>query len=89
MQGTTKSGFEYKVDERIIKSWRFMDLTKKMKEGDTLEQFGALSEALEMMLGGPEEKERLLQHVEAANDGFADIEKVTEEFNEIVLSIKN
>ena len=89
MKGTTKSGFKYSIDERATKDWRFIGLTKKMTKGDNIEQFNALDEALEMLLGGPEEKEKLLQHVEKDNDGYAPIEKVVEEFNEILGSVKN
>lgn len=86
---TTKTGFKYTIDERATKDWRFISLTKKMNKGNAVEQFDALDEALNMLLGGEKEKERLLKHVEKKNDGYAPIEKVVEEFNEILSSVKN
>lgn len=90
MQGKTTSGFEFEIDERATQTWRFLELTKKMKNSeDRLDQFAALDEALELLLGSPEEKEKLLQHVEKENEGYAMLDKVVDEFNEIVLSVKN
>ena len=88
-KGTTKTGFKYSINEKATKDWRFISLTKKMNKGNPVEQFDALDEALNMILGGEEEKERLLQHVESMNDGYAPIEKVIDEFNEILESVKN
>lgn len=88
MEGKTKSGFTFKVDERATKTWRFISLTKEMTKGTDFQKFEALDEALDILLGGPEEKERLLQHVESQNEGYAVIEKVIDEFNEIVDSME-
>ena len=59
-----------------------------MTKGTDIQKFEALDEALDILLGGPEEKERLMQHVESQNEGYAVIEKVIEEFDEIVDSME-
>ena len=89
MKGKTKSGFEYNVDEKMTKDWRFIRLVKKMTKGSNEDQIAALDDALAMVLGGEAEADRLLEHIEKQNDGYAPAEMVVEEFNEIISSIKN
>ena len=89
LEGKTQSGFEYKVDEKMAEDWRFIRLTKKMTKGSSEDKIAALDDALIMILGSEEEAERLLQHIEEQNEGYVPTDKVVEEFNEIIASIKN
>jgi len=87
LKGKTQSGFEYNVDEKMTKDWRFIRLVKKMTKGSNEDQIAALDDALIMVLGSEEEADRLLQHIEKQNEGYAPADKVVEEFNEIISSI--
>ena len=41
MQGITKSGFEYNIDERILTDWRFTSTAAKVESGSAIEKVGA------------------------------------------------
>lgn len=90
--GTTKSGFEYKIDERILVDYRYVrKATKLAKEADSDENemnvIGGMFELIDMVLG-EEQAEKLADHVAKQNDGIANIEVVQKEFFEITSSVK-
>lgn len=82
--GKTKSGFKFNVDENVFKDWDFVTLTDTVRQGNgTMKDVNAL---LTMVLG---EKgfEDLKTHIRKKN-GYADVELVKAEFEEIVNATK-
>lgn len=82
-RGRTKSGFEYEIDERRIKSWSLVKkITEIQNTNNDLEVFGAAIGLIDDLLG-QEQEERLIQHV-VNICGYDDMEVITAEFFEII-----
>lgn len=54
VKGKTSSGFEFTVNEKILTSWQFLTLFKKMKAGSDEEQTIASVDFVELVLGKQE-----------------------------------
>lgn len=87
IHGTTKSGFEYWVDKRVMNDWRFVALVGKITTGSDIDKIVAVEQALRLLFG--DAYETLLNFIAEKNEGFVPSEKVVEEFVEIINSIKN
>lgn len=87
--GTTSSGFEYSIDERVFKSWAVVSLLgelAKLEESDSTEiDFINVMAELERNLFTDKGK-ALEKHIKAANDGFAPTAEVLKNLIEIVQS---
>ena len=70
IEGKTRTGFKYKLDERIKTDWRLIDAVARVsKEGATLaEKAVATSELVDLLVG--DNKSKLLEHIQKNNDGF-------------------
>lgn len=82
IKGKTKSGFKFEVRERLLDDWRFLNATQAMLKKDEQKQVDGLLKTVELVL---DEKatERLMEHL-ADEEGIVPIEKVIEEFGEIL-----
>ena len=90
MQGITRSGFKFDIDNRILKDWRFVSALTKCQQSKT--EFGKLEGIQEMvrLLFG-DKFEEYLAFVASKNDGFCDSDIIMEEIKEIFESanVKN
>ena len=59
VQGKTKSGFEFEMDETVLDDMRILDMIVEMSEGD----IAKLSPLVKRILG-EEQRERLYEHLE-------------------------
>lgn len=90
IEGKTKSGFAFSVDERRLNSKRFAimlaKLTKYSKSADP--DAGMLANEaeneMEEFILGPEQQEALIAHCDKKAGGYASIEDVTDEVSEII-----
>ena len=80
--GKTKTGFEYSIDERIVKNYRYVRALAKLKKGDNAEKFLAFDQISTLMLG--DKVEDLITHVETLHDGYAPIEAIGAEVTEMM-----
>lgn len=87
INGTTKSGFEFSIDKRVLNDWRFITLCGKMSKGTDFERIEAVEQALRMLFAS--NYDALIEFIASKNDGFVPSDKLVEEFNEIVMSVKN
>lgn len=91
--GTTKSGFSFEIDERILTDYRYVrKSTKLMKEIASDEEselavIDGMFELIEMVLG-EDQANALADHIADQHDGYADITIVQKEFFEITASVK-
>jgi hypothetical protein len=83
MQGITKSGFEYNIDERILTDWRFTTAAVKAESGSTVEKVVAAQKMIEMMLG-EEQLNQLVEHIASQNDGFVPTDAIMNVAKEII-----
>lgn len=76
INGKTTSGFEFSVDERILKDMRFVRAFREWQKNNF-----AQADVLDILLGS-EQGLKLEEHV-AGKDGFVDAEIVAKEMGEI------
>lgn len=90
MQGTTKSGYEFDIDNRILKDWRFVSALTKCQQSKT--EFGKLEGIQEMvrLLFG-DKYDEYMEFVASKNDGFCDSDIIMDEIKGIFESanVKN
>lgn len=84
---TTKSGFEYSVDPRILTDWRFTMAVAKTQNGGDFEKLAGVEETAKLLIGDDQYK-KLLQHVADRNDGFVPADAVVAEMTEIMENAK-
>lgn len=83
MEGITKSGFKFKVDERVLKDWRFTMALAKMENRKTpFDALQGMNEMTELLLG--DQMNAFFDHIKEKNEGFAPFEAVMEELKEIL-----
>lgn len=85
VEGKTKSGFKFKINENILNDWDFVTLSDKLRRGN-----GSMEEAnmlYEMVLGSDGMK-KLKEHIREKNDGIVDAFAMRDEFTEIISSTK-
>lgn len=85
MQGITKSGFEYDIDDRILKDWRFTMALTRCQKGEGLEKLQGAQDMIELMLG-KDGAQKFIDHIAKQHDGYADSEVVLSEVKEILES---
>lgn len=84
---TTKSGFEYRVDPRILTDWRFTMAVVKTQNGDDMEKLAGV-ELVAKLLIGEEQYGQLIKHISDRNDGFVPAEEIIAEMTEIMENAK-
>jgi len=88
IEGKTKSGYAFKYDERILNDYSLLEAIGRFDRAETkIEQVAALTDMLDYMLG--DNKESLMEHIAAMNDGFRPVDKIQEELLEIVSMSKD
>ena len=80
--GKTKTGFEYSIDERIVKDYRYVRALAKLNKGDSAEKFISFDQISTLMLG--DKVDDLITHVETLHDGYAPIDAIGAEVTEII-----
>lgn len=83
MQGITKSGFEYNIDERILTDWRFTTTAAKAESGTDVEKINAAQKIVELMFG-EEQLGRLMDHIASQNDGYIPMQAISNITKEII-----
>lgn len=82
MQGKTKSGFKYEIDDRILSDWRFTMALTKCQKNDSIKQLEGAQEMVRLMLGD-DGLEKFMEHIMEQNDGFVPANVVMAEIQEI------
>lgn len=82
MQGKTKSGFEYSIDDRILSDWRFTMALTKCQKSDGIKQLEGAQDMVRLMLGD-EGLEMFMNHIAEHHDGFVPADVVMSEIKEI------
>jgi len=82
IEGRTKSGFKYKLDERIGTDWRVLRAIALVENGDTSAQVKGTTDLVRLILG--DDEQRLIDHIAKKNDGFVPTSVVTDEITQIL-----
>ena len=84
VEGKTKSGFKFKINENIYKDWEFATLADTLRSGEgTMKDVNAML----IMVLGEKGFNSLKEHVKKSY-GYIDVEAVKEEFAEITNATK-
>lgn len=86
MKGTTKSGFKFNIDERIVEDWRLIDAIAMAESDDPGEQIKGTRAVADLLLG--KEKESLIKFLQDKNDGFVPALAMTNTIAEIITTIR-
>lgn len=86
IEGRTKSGFKFKVDERVTSDWRVLSSISKAESDNLTEQVIGITELVSVLLGNNEKA--LMEHIKKKNDGFVPTEAVTSELADILKATK-
>ena len=82
MQGTTSSGYQFDIDDKILSDWRFtMALAKCEKRKNAFESLQAMNEMAELLFG--DQMEAFFEHIKEKNGGYVPFEVVMNEIKEI------
>lgn len=87
MKGTTKSGFKFDIDERIVSDWRLVDAIGMAESDDPSEQIKGTRLVADLLLG--KDKQKLIEFIQKKNDGFVPATQMTSAIAEIIESIKD
>lgn len=91
MNVTTKSGFKFKVDERIVTDWRVIEAMAMADNADNPEEMITGCRELVSLVFG-DDKNRLIEHIKKKNDGFVPMDAIKSELLSVfekVNSLKN
>lgn len=86
VDGKTKSGFKYKIDERMLNDWRLLKLISLSESKDASEQIYGASNLVTLLLG--DQEQALMEHIAKINDGFVPASAVTDIVAEIMTDVK-
>lgn len=97
-EGKTRSGFSFKVDEKVVNDWEFMRHMSRLnaisKQAEDPEDGAAQLAAFEEMdfvfqkVLGEKQFEKLLSHIRKQNDGCANLNTVMTEWQDIISAAK-
>lgn len=83
IKGTTKRGFKFAIDKRIIKDYRFVEIISKTNSEDENEQLINVTKMVDLLFNDKKKKEEFLNFL-SDEDGFVDSETVLSEVAEII-----
>ena len=87
MKVTTKSGFKFEIDERVIEDYRMIEALKKADNTDDPgEMLNGTVEVVNLVFGA--DKARLMEHIKGQNDGFVPTSAMREELDSVFARVK-
>ena len=86
IEGKTKSGFKFKIDDRILDDWRLIDAIGLSESDDASEQIRGMRDLVRLVIG--DQFDALKEHIADKNDGYIPSKKVTDLIIEIVNTSK-
>lgn len=85
VEGKTRSGFKFKVDERIGKDWRVISAISLAESEDATEQIKGTTDLVKLVVGSNEKK--LIEHIAKKNDGYVPVSAITDELVDILMTV--
>ncbi len=86
MKGTTSSGFEYEINEAIVKDWRFTKAIALADSEDETDKLRGYTKLVQLLLGRDGEK-KLEKHV-MTEDGMVPLESINGEVLEMMHALR-
>lgn len=85
VEGKTKTGFKFKIDEHMKEDWRIIDAVVDSESDDASVKLKATKTLVDLVLG--KEKQRLIEHIMKKNNGFCPVDAMSAEITDIFSSI--
>lgn len=85
IKGKTRSGFEFKVNEKLLDDWRLTKAIAAMNSGNTTRQITGAVDIAELLLG--EQEEALYKSV-MTEDGIVKNEDVMDNVSDIIAAMQ-
>ena len=86
IDGKTKNGFKYKIDERVLDDWRLLKNIALSESDDQSEKIRGASNLVSLLLG--DQEPAMMDFIAKKNNGFVPSEKVIEMITDILTSVK-
>lgn len=86
IEGKTKSGFKFSIDERILGDWRLLSAIALTESKDQSEQIRGTHELVSLILGDKEKD--LIDFISGKNDGFVPTDKIAETITDILTEVR-
>ena len=87
VKGTTKTGYKFELDDRILKDWRFIQALAKSQKGTDLEKLESANDLVNLVIG-QKNIEKFMSRIQKNNEGYIPIDAVMLEINGIIESIQ-
>lgn len=86
IEGKTKSGFKYRIDERVLDDWRLIEAIRDSDSEDGSAAIRGMVNISNLLLG--DQADALKKHIADRNDGFIPKDVMVNTMIEIVQSSK-
>ena len=86
IEGKTKSGFKFSIDERILEDWRLLKAIRLSESTDPSENIRGADDLVSLVLG--EKEKDLRDFIAKKNDGFVPQRFVVGAITEILTEVK-
>lgn len=83
MLAKLKDGYEVQISDSVVNDWNFLTVLRKIDKGES----GMIVDAVEILLGGEEEVERLAKHLEV--DGITHLDDMVSAITELMESVNS
>lgn len=87
VEGKTKSGFKFKIDERLMDDWRLLKYIALAESSDPSEQLRGASSLVTLLLG--DQEPAMIEFIAKKNKGYVPATAVTEIITEILTTVKD
>lgn len=87
LEGKTKSGFKFKIDEKLMDDWRLLKYIALSESSDPSDQLRGASNLVSLLLG--DQEPALMEFIAKKNKGYVPATAVTEIMTEILTSVKD
>lgn len=84
IEGKTKSGFEYAIDERVLDDWQLVEAIADTESGDASKAIRGMTNLVEFVIG--DQADALKKHIADKNDGYIPKDAMLNTMIEIVNS---
>lgn len=87
IDGKTKNGFKYSIDERVMDDWRLLKYIALSESSDPSEQIKGASSLVTLLLG--DQEPAMMEFIAKKNKGYVPAVAVSEMITEILTSVKD